>query len=180
MIRLSAVAAAFLMLTILTVARSKAAFTTTSQNTGSQWSTGTVALTDDDSGSAMFNVTGMTPGVPSTACLTVTYSGSIVPVNVVLYGSTTGSLATYIDTVIEVGSGGSFASCSGFSATSTLYSGTLANFSATRNSYANGVTAFAAAANPTSRTIRITTTLQNNNAAQGLSSTATFTFEVQA
>ena len=178
-IRLAAVAAAFLVLTVITVTRSQAAFTATTANSANSWNAGTVTLSDDDTGSTMFTISDMAPNDTNTVCLAVTYSGSIVPADVRMYGSTTGTLDDYLDTTIEIGTGGGFASCAGFTPSSTLFNNTLTNFAATHSSYASGLAAFTAATNPTTQVVRITVTLQDNNAAQGLSATATFTFEVQ-
>lgn len=179
-IRLTAIATALLMLTVLTVTRSEAAFSATTSNTANSFATASLVLTDDDSGSAAFSATDMTPGNAVVECLTVTYSGTLVPVPIRLYGTTTGSADTYLDTTIEVGTGGSFGSCGGFSPTSTIYTGTLANFSATHTDYGSGVAVFTAAANPTVRTVRMTVEVQDTNAAQGLTSTADFIFETQS
>ncbi len=173
-------AAALLMVTILTIGRSQAAFTDTTDSSANSFATGTVVLTDDDSGSAMFSVTNMSPGTPVVECITVTYSGTELPAPVRIYGSSTGTLDTYLNTTIEVGTGGSFGSCAGFTPTSTLFNNTLANFSTTHTNWASGLATFSAAANPTSRTFRFTVDVQNNAAAQGDSSTAVFTFEAQA
>lgn len=178
--RLGSIGAAVLLVVVLTVTRSHAAFTATTANSASSLATGNVALTDDDSGTAMFAVTGMSPASSVSKCLVVTYSGSIVPAPVRLYGVSTGSLATYLDTTIEIGSGGSFADCTGFTPSSTLFSGTLASFSATHTNWSSGIAAFTSATTPTSRTIRVTFAVQNNQSAQSLSSTVGFTFETQA
>ena len=175
-----AVATALLMVTILTVTRSQAAFTATTSNTASSFATGTMILTDDDSGSAMFTASGMTPSNPIVECITVTYSGTQLPAPVRLYATTTGTLDTYLDTTIEIGTGGAFGNCSGFTPTSTLFANTLANFSTTHTDWASGLATFTAAANPTSHTFRVTIDVQNNPLAQGLTSTADFIFETQA
>ncbi|MGI9598848.1 MAG: hypothetical protein ACR2QK_21970 [Acidimicrobiales bacterium] len=178
-VRLTSVAAAMLALILLTVTRSEAAFTATTSNTANSIGTGTVVLTDDDSGSAAFTSTDLSPGNALVECITVTYSGNLLPAPVRLYGTTTGTADTYLDTTIEVGTGGSFGSCGGFSPTSTIYTGTLASFSSTHTDYASGIAVFTAAANPTSRTLRLTIDVQDNQAAQGLTSTADFIFEAQ-
>lgn len=180
MVRLGAIGTALLLVVLFTVSRSRAAFTTTTANTGNSLATGTVVLTDDDTGSAMFSVTGMSPGTPVSECIAVSYAGSLLPAPVRLYGSTTGALDTYLDTTIEVGTGGSSATCTGFVASSTPFTGTLEAFSATNLDWASGLSVFTAAANPTSRTVRITFAVQNDPAAQGLSSTVDFVFESQA
>ena len=46
-------------------------FTAITENTGSQVTAGTVELVDDDSGTAMFDVSGMLPGDSEGACDTV-------------------------------------------------------------------------------------------------------------
>lgn len=59
---------------------SHAAFTSRTGNDGNQITTGTVRITDTDSGSAMFPVGGplLRPGDQGSACITVTYEGSVV------------------------------------------------------------------------------------------------------
>lgn len=180
LVRATAVATALLAVTILTIGRSAAAFSATTANQSNSFATGTVVLTDDDTGSALFSVSNMSPGSPVVACITVTYSGDQLPAPVRLYGTTTGGLDTYLDTTIEIGTGGSFGSCAGFTPSSTLFTNTLANFSATHTDWASGLATFTAASNPTSQTFRFTIDVQDNPAAQGTSSTADFTFEAQA
>ncbi len=178
-VRLLAVAAAILVLSVLVVSRSQAAFSGTTDNTSNSFSTGSVTLTDDDASSAMFTTTGMSPGNPSVKCISVTYSGSLTPAAIRLYGTSSGALAPYLNTTIEVGTGGTFASCTGFSATSTLFSGTLASFTSTHTNWSSGLASFTAASNPTSRTFRFTVDVQNNPSAQSASAAATFTWEAQ-
>jgi len=55
---------------------SYAAFTGTTRNSGNDWATGSVALTDDDAGSARLQVANMTPGQTDTKCITITASAS--------------------------------------------------------------------------------------------------------
>jgi len=179
-VRLTAIATAILMVTILTVSRSQAAFTATTANGPNAFATGSVVLSDDDSGTAMFNVSNMTPGNPVSRCITVTYSGTVLPAPVRLHATSGGSLDAYLNTTIEIGTGGSFSTCTGFVPTSTLSTGTLAAFSAARTDFASGLTLFTAAANPTTRTLRFTIDVADNNAAQALSTSATFTFETQS
>jgi hypothetical protein len=179
-VRLTAVAAALLMLTMLVVTRSQAAFSDTTDNTANSFSTGSVVLDDDDGGSsALFTAAAMTPGVPVVNCITLTYSGTLTPADVRMYATASGALATYMDATIEVGTGGSFGSCGGFVAGSTIYTGTLANLAATRTDWASGEPTFTAASNPTSRTLRFTFDVQNVPAAQSSSATATFTWEAR-
>jgi hypothetical protein len=91
-------------------------FSATTQNAGNELSTGTVALTDNDAGSALFNILGAKPGESWTRCIKVTYNGSL-PADVHLYlANTTGPLAAYINVKLSQGtqSASVFPSCTGF------------------------------------------------------------------
>ena len=177
--RVAAIAVALLMLTVLIVTRSQAAFSDTTVNTPNSFASGSVVITDDDLGSALFTATGMSPGNPVIDCIVVTYSGTLTPADVRMYGTSSAALAPFLDTTIEIGTGGSFGNCSGFTPTSTLYTGTLDNYSTTHTNWATGLAAFTAASNPTVRTFRFTLDVQDNNAAQSLSADAEFTWEAQ-
>ena len=176
--RAIAMVASLAFVSVLVMTSSRAAFVDTTDNTSNQFSAGTVVLNDDDAGSVLFNVNNLAPTQNRTNCITVSYTGSLAA-NVHLYGAASGSLAQYLDVVIDVGTGGSYNNCTGFTSGSTLYTGTLANFAATRTNFANGLAGWNGATNPSSRTYRIAVTLQDNNAAQGLSATADFTWEAQ-
>lgn len=179
-VRAVAFAAAMLLLTMLVVTRSQAAFTATTSNPTSGFTAGKLNLTDDDSGNAMFNATGMVPGASAVSCITVTYSGDVTPAPVKLYGTGTGALAQYLDLKIEVGTGGSFSNCAGFTPSSTLFNGTLSGFNTANTNWSNGLASFTANATPTSRTFRVTATVQDTDAAQGLNAAASFTWETRA
>lgn len=174
-----AVVASLGFVSVLVVSSSRAAFIDTTDNATNTFSAGDVVLNDDDSGSVMFNVTNMAPGDSRTSCIAVSYTGSLTS-NVHLYGTVGGSgLGNYLDVSIQIGTGGSFSSCTGFVSSSTIYTGTLTNFGATRTNFANGLGGYNGATNPTSRTYRITVTLQDDNAAQAKTATAGFTWEAQ-
>lgn len=176
------VSALVLLLALTTVRSSNAAFTATTVNAASTWSAGTVALADDDAGSAMFSVSGMLPGVASTRCISVSYGGS-ANAAVRLYGAITGGtgLGPYLNLTIERGTGGSFASCAGFTATETAYTGTLSAFAAAATGFGTGVGTWAPLGGVPGQnaSYRFTVSVQDNNLAQGLSATATFTWEAQ-
>jgi hypothetical protein len=181
MARVGVLGAAVLLTSALIVTASVAAFSDTTDNSGNTWSAGTVVLTDDDSGSAMFIVSDMAPLATVTECIAVTYSGSLLPSDVNLYGVSGGTgLDAYLDVTIEEGNGGIFGNCTGFTPTSTIFTGTLTSFAATHTNFATGAGAWNPAANPETRVYRFTVTLQDDNAAQGLDATATFTWEAQA
>ena len=91
-------------------------FSATTQNAGNEISTGSVALSDNDNGSAMFNVTNAKPGDSWTRCIKVTYGGSL-PADVHLYlkeGS--GPLGQHLSMRMRQGTqlNSAFPSCPGF------------------------------------------------------------------
>ena len=91
---------------------SYAAFTGQTRNSGNEWATGSVKLTDDDNGAARFRVTNMLPGDTQTKCITVTADAS-VPSTVKGYAinpvTSTAKLEDRVKVTIESGNGGSFA-----------------------------------------------------------------------
>ena len=166
---------------------SYSAFTSTTTNPGNSWSAGSVVLTDDDSGSAMFTPTGMKPGSTGTHCIAVTSTGNLAS-TVKLYGatySTTNSLATYLDVTVTQGTGGTFASCTGFTplgSGSSVYSGTLAAFAAASTNFATGQGSWAPTGSGSdTRVFQFVYTLQSAtpNSAQGGTAAIGFTWEAQ-
>ncbi len=118
-------------------------FTATTQNAGNEISSGTVEFGDNDSGSALYNTTGVRPGDTISRCIKTTYTGSL-PALVRLYSpSSPGPLAQYVDLTIAQGTQASstFPSCTGFvpDATGTIFTGTLQAFEQARGSYATGI-----------------------------------------
>ena len=120
---------------------SYSAFSATTASPTNNWSAGTVALSDDDSNTAMFTATNLKPGATGTKCIAVTSTGSLAS-TVKLYGTaydTTNALAANINLKVEEGTGATTASCTGFTAASTLYDGAMSTFGTTKTSFATGV-----------------------------------------
>lgn len=91
-------------------------FSATTQNSGNEISSGTVALSDNDAGSAQLNITGAKPGDSWTRCIKVTYNGSL-PADVHSYvQGGTGPLSPYLHLILSQGteSNAVFPSCIGF------------------------------------------------------------------
>ena len=182
--RLVALTVSVVVASVFTLNASRAAFTATTSNTGNSWSAGTVVLSDDDALAVMFNVTNMKPGDTNTKCIKVDYNGSLAA-DVKVYGAVAGTgLATHLTATVEVGSGGTFASCTGWvaNATPVSFTGTLAAFGTTHSNFTNGLGGFAGAVATNTRTYRVTVALPSGavNAAQGLTASATFTGEAQS
>jgi hypothetical protein len=65
----------------------RATFTSTTSNPGNSFTSGTVAISDNDAGSAMFTANSLSPGGTATVCMGVTYTGSLTPSAIKLYTS---------------------------------------------------------------------------------------------
>jgi predicted ribosomally synthesized peptide with SipW-like signal peptide len=177
---------------ILAGAGTLSAFSATTSNSANSFAAGTVAISDNDSNGAIFSMTGMKPGSTDSGCIEVTYTGSLAS-TVRLYGTTAGTgLDPYITLVVTRGtiSSGSFDSCTNFSADATdyigagngiIYNGTLQAFA---DNYAAGLVE-PTAGSPESWTTseihsyKFQVTLQDNDSAQNLTATQTFTWEAR-
>jgi predicted ribosomally synthesized peptide with SipW-like signal peptide len=148
------------------------AFSATTVNSGNDFAAGTVYITDNDSGSAMYNVSNQAPGDVVERCITVTYTGSL-DADVKLYGSAVGALGNYVDLQIEKGTGAVpfGAGCVGFSSDGVVYNDTLGNFASTHTGWANGLVVNPGAATEWQQNdavvFRFTLTLQDDNNANG-------------
>ena len=104
---------------------SYSAFENETRNAGNTWGAGTVSLTNDSAGVAAFSVSGMIPGQTGSKCIVVT-AAATVPSVVKFYlinpteTPTSGNLEGYVNLKVEEGTGGSFSSCTGFTASSTI------------------------------------------------------------
>ena len=121
---------------------SQAAFTASTRNAGSAWSTGNVKRGDDDLGAAAFHVENIVPGQTGQKCIVVT-SGSDVPGVVRAYTQNLISakgLENRIMFDLEQGTGGSFNDCTGFTAVgpNTVPEMTLAALAAANRDFASG------------------------------------------
>jgi hypothetical protein len=163
-----------------------AAFSASAGNANDSYSAGTVRLVDDDSGTAMWNVTGLLPGATVVRCIRVTYAGSLAADVRTYANSSADPLDPYLDLSIEKGTmpgATSFPNCGGFSAAATVYTGTLQDFRNTKTGFATGVATY-----PGSQTrwndgdevvYRFTVTVAASTASQGLTSTTGFTWEAR-
>jgi signal peptidase I len=167
---------------------SAASFTATTENSPDAWAAGVVTLSDDDGGStpatgtALFGATGLALGGPAASwCVTVTYTGS-APAPVKLYATNLAGtgLGTYLNLTVEIGSGGGYASCAGFTPGATLFNGTLAGYVGAHGGYPSGL---AASWTPTTfgdaKVFRVTYSLQNDPAAVALTASANLVWEAQ-
>lgn len=178
--------AALALMATLTLRASSAAFTSTDTNSPNSFAAGNVAITLDDTGTQLFNVSGLVPGDTVTDCIQVTYNGDVATSGVSLYSAgytDSGTFADNLNVTIEEGTGGTFGNCASFTATSTEYSGTLTNFDTTHNTFASGVGTFAPSSAGETSSYRFTVELDPStpNSQQGESVTGLgFTWEAQS
>ena len=168
------------------------AFSGAAGNTASNVVAGSVALTDNDSGSAMFTMSGMVPNDTDTSCIKVTSTGTL-PSLVKLYGTVSGTgLASYLTMTVTRGTApNGFDDCTGFTPDSAnayglgagvLYSGNMSSYPADWSAgIADPHTASVNEAWTTSEvhTYKVQVTLQNNAAAASKTAGLTLTWEAR-
>jgi hypothetical protein len=152
------------------------AFSSTTANTGNNFSAGTVQIADNDGGaSVLYNVTNKKPLDSVTNCIKVTYTGSL-DATVKLYASAVAAVGSYIDLTVTAGTGNvafNDPTCANFTpfAGAPLYTGTLKGFADARTDWNSGLPT-----TPEGATKWITNdavvykfvlTLQDNNSANG-------------
>ncbi|WP_155848505.1 hypothetical protein [Arthrobacter sp. 35W] len=120
---------------------SQAAFSANTRNSGSSWSAGNVALTDDGLGAAAFTVENIVPGQTGQKCIVVTsqsnVSGEVRAYTQNLIAARGLDSRIYFD--LEQGTGGSFNDCTGFTPTANAVSELpLATLAATNRDFATG------------------------------------------
>ncbi len=168
---------------------SYSAFSATTANPTNNWSTGTVVLADDDSGSALFTVSNLKPGDTGSKCIVVTSTGSL-PSAVKMYTTASSfaqtnavadniTLAVTRGTIASPPGGGA---CTGFVSDAVTTTGTMTAFSSTYTSYANGFGSWTTTGvGSESKVYRIDYTFSGaaTNTQQGGSAAIGFTWEAQ-
>jgi hypothetical protein len=185
--QLAAFALSFILVALLVVTSSRAAFVAQNDNIANTVTAAAVDLTDNASGSAMFNSSGLMPGTDVTKCIEVTYVGNIDPLLVNLYATAapTGTLATYLNLRIDVAdeNADAFGTCTDFGlvgGSTNVYTGTLAAFATTHPDYASGrSTTWDPTGTGQARTFRFTISVQDTAAAEGLTTTFGFSWETR-
>ena len=142
-----------------------------------------VQLTDSDAGTAMFRHETLLPGVAVDRCIEVTYDGTDDPGPVLLYAAanTGGDLAPYLDLTIHMGSAadGTFGTCGSFSASTTIFSGTLADFAAAHSSFRTGRFTWNPTGTEEKRSFRFSVALHDVAVAAGKSASFGFTWRAE-
>jgi predicted ribosomally synthesized peptide with SipW-like signal peptide len=155
------------------------AFLDRTSSPGNGFSAGTVHLTDNDGGGAMFDVSGMRPSdAPRRSCITVVYDGSLEADTRLYADASSTGVEPYLNVTVETGTTTSgYGDCAGFTGLSTLYTGSLAAFP---RGWASGL---AEPGNPwttgEAHAYRFTVSVQNDPAAQGMTAGVTFSWEAR-
>lgn len=187
-LKLTAIPAALLASGVIVSQASYSAYSATTESPTSNWATGTVNLNDDDTNTALFTAANLKPGSTGTKCVAVTSTGSLAS-TVKLYSTnaaTTKNLSSYINLTITQGTGGSFGSCTGFTALTTgssVYTGTVDNLATTATGYATGVGTWTPTGNATeTRTYQVAYTVSNSapDTTQGGTANLGLTWETQS
>lgn len=167
---LAATPVAILAASALIWQSSQAAFTGVTRNSGNEWATGAVNLTDDDTGRARFVVNDMLPGQTDTQCIKVTAVASTAStvkgyiVNPVPSGK---GLEQRIKITMEAGTGGGYNSCNGFTGTGVVIPGATLAALAEKDTYEEAVGGWDIPADTTaSRTYKISWTFDTTGMTQ--------------
>jgi hypothetical protein len=177
--------------TTWTTSATDAAFTASSATGANSFTAGSVTITDNDAGSALLSLTGLVPGESHSSCITVNYGGTL-PAWVKVYRTTGGTgLASYLDVTLTRGTvtSGAFGDCTHFTpdtvdytgrGAGVLYDGTLAAFPTavgTALDDPRGIGAPAVWTATDTHAYKITVTVQDNSAAQGLTATGSLVWQ---
>lgn len=174
------------LVSTMVVRASSAAFTGSTSNDANTWDAGTVTLTDNDAGAAMFKAANLRPGDTAKKCVEVTYTGSLTPAEAIkIHGvidsgtspAASATLSDDLDIVLNIYA--ATQTCATANPTpSPVYSGTLAGLP---SGYATGSTTAWTPAGGASevRAFELTYTLgtDTSNDAQGDGATANFVWE---
>ena len=190
-VSLSAAPVAVLLAGAMVWQGSSAAFTADTRNIGNSWETGSMAISDDDGGAAMFQIVNVIPGQTGEKCIAVSATAS-VPSTVKLYAADLAAdgLEPYVNVTIEQGTGGGFtAGCAGFTPADPAAledSQTLATLGANHNSWATAILPWSMSAGSTTKTYRFnwefdvsTLSQEQIDALQGHAASINFEWELQ-
>ncbi len=171
---------------------SYAAFTAETRNSGNAWSTGRLTISDDDAGSARFTVADLVPDQTETKCIKVTANttvGGHVKFYVINPVTTALALEDHIDLTVDEGTGGDFASCTGFVSEDVVHpAAPLSGLMTDHGTYANGLGSWtpSGSASDQVKTYRISWTFNATgmtenelNALQGSHTGVDFEWEIQ-
>ena len=166
---------------------SNSAFSATTNNPTNNWTAGTVDLTNDSSGTALFTVNPMKPGQTGSKCVVVT-STSNLAATVKMYttggtSSQTKAVGDNLTLVVTQGTGtAGGGSCAGFTADSGITTTkTATTFASTYTNFGNGFGTWAPAAGTVTHVYQVQWTFNAAapNSTQAGTTAIGFTWELQ-
>lgn len=178
--RLLAFAITALLINFLVIDRSGSALSAGAATRTDELRAGTLALSDDDDGRTLFELTELLPGRPLRNCIAVDYAGSVLDGVAELRARGGGTLAAYLDVEILAGGGGRFGDCDGFVAEDTVYAGSLDELVQRHGLEGRPLRAFTIDAATERRVFQVTFTLRDDESAQGHTASVDFLWTVHA
>ncbi len=181
--------AAALVIGVVAGTATWSAWNAQTENHGNTFAAGTVSLGDNDAGGTLFSLTGMRPGITTSRCIRVDYTGTL-PTAIRLYGATTAGtgLEDYVNLTVTRGtvSSGAFPDCTNFTpdvadhsglGAGVLYTGRMNAYPST---WATGIAdPNSAWAQGESHYYRFAVDLEPDDDAQGKDATETFSWEAR-
>jgi hypothetical protein len=164
----------------------RAAISDTTDNPGNQFNAGAIDLVDNDAGSYMYQVNNVQPGDSISQCIRVSYTGTLDSTVGLFMSTPIDALGPYVDMTVDAGTqaSSSFPSCTGFTSSRNLYTGTLSAFQTTHPDAAHGLGYSPNDPAPwtdgDSVVYRVTLTLQNTARNPGEDFSGTHTYSWQA
>lgn len=165
-------ALACLMVTTLVVDRSIAAAHPGDAASSSAFTSASLLLSDDDQGRSLMNLNNMVPGRAHRSCISVTYEGTVFPVDLQLTADVTGSLGEYVSVSLDEIESDSSNQCDSAPSQRDLYQGSLAGLADQTTEVARLSSA------EETRTYRFSFELLDTAAAMGRQAGADFVWEI--
>ncbi len=131
--------------------------------------------------SPLFNSQLLEPGVTASKCVSLTYSGPSTGNALVYFGISnySGSLLSYLNLEVDEGSGGNLGDCTGFTQVGpSIYNGTLSGAQYNSGTQTPPIATNWNTGTTSQSSYRIVISVQNNNAAMGLSGNAEIDWEL--
>jgi hypothetical protein len=119
---------------------SQAAFTAETFNAGNNWNTGSVLLTNDGTGSAMFTLQDLVPMQTGSHCINVTATSNVAgTIRTYFPNGVANGLENNLTMKVEQGTGASYADCTNFVSASTFAATPLATMFSAHDLFSNGI-----------------------------------------
>lgn len=165
---------------------SQAAFVAETYNAGNNWQAGSVTLSNDGTGGAMFSIGNLVPGQTGSHCIVVTATGVAGVVKTYTENSVPDGLENNITMKVEQGTGGTYGDCTGFTPIATYGTQPLATLLTDASSYATGVLPWTTTSGTTTKSYKFTWTFDTTgltpaqvNALEGKSVRTDIEWELQ-